>query len=229
MAIHLTTVSQAAMAHGIKGMVYGASGSGKTRLCATAPTPVIISAEKGLLSLRQVAPNTAVIEVSTYDQMYDAYLWALQSKEARLFETLALDSASEIAETVLADLKNKTRDPRKAYGELGDTVTAMFRYFRDIPGKNVLFTAKSQMITDGTSGAQYFAPWFPGKALVQALPYFFDELFELIVAKDAAGVEFRALRTRRDIQHEAKDRSGRLAEWEPADLTYVFNKIAGKV
>lgn len=228
MTVQLTTAGQAVVASGVKVMTYGPAGAGKTRLCATAPAPVIISAEKGLLSLANFAPNTPVVEVKTYDQMYEAYMWATQSKEAQQFATLALDSASEIAEVVLADLKAKTKDGRKAFGELGDVVTNMFRYFRDIPGKNVVFTAKQNMITDGQTGAQSYGPWFPGKALPLALPYFFDEVFQLVVGKDQAGQEFRALRTRRDIQYEAKDRSGRLLEWEPADLSYVFNKIAGR-
>lgn len=38
---------------GVKVLVYGQAGAGKTRLIQTLPTPVIISAEGGLLSLRE--------------------------------------------------------------------------------------------------------------------------------------------------------------------------------
>lgn len=228
MAVQVITAAQAAQASGIKGLVYGPSGAGKTVLCGTAPAPVVISAERGLRSLAQILPTTACIEVQTYNEMYDAYLWATSSREAQAFATLCLDSATEIAEVVLTDLKRQTKDPRKAYGELQDTVLSMFRYFRDIPGKNVVFTAKQDMQKDGLTGAQSFRPMMPGQALPLQLPYFFDEVFQLHAGKNADGQEFRALRTRRDVQYEAKDRSGRLAEWEPADLTYVFNKINGK-
>lgn len=226
MAIHLVSTANVARSNGVKACVYGPSGAGKTVLCGTAPAPVIISAEKGLLSLAD--KHVAAIEVGNFAQMVEAFMWAKQSKEAQQFQTLCLDSASEIAEVVLADLKTRHKDPRKAYGEVQDVVTSMFRDFRDLPGRNVLFTAKQSKNTDGATGAQSFGPMMPGQALPQALPYFFDEVFQLVVGKDAAGVEFRALRTRRDLQYEAKDRSGQLAEWEPADLTYVFGKILAR-
>ena len=38
---------------GVKCVVYGPAGGGKTRLLATAPSPIILSAEKGLLSLKK--------------------------------------------------------------------------------------------------------------------------------------------------------------------------------
>ena len=64
MAIKLTSTKQAAQLNGLKICVYGASGAGKTRLCATTGAPtVIISAESGLLSLRDA--DIPVIEVQT--------------------------------------------------------------------------------------------------------------------------------------------------------------------
>lgn len=223
MAIQLVSTAHIARQNGVKCVVYGPSGAGKTVLCSTAPTPVIISAEKGLLSLQHV--HVAAIEVSGMPQMVEAYRWVTNSKEAKQFGTVCLDSATEIAEVVLADLKQRSRDPRKAYGELQDTVLTMFRDFRDLPGKNVVFTAKQNMNKDGATGQILYGPMMPGQVLPQQLPYFFDEVFQLAVGKDNNGNEFRALRTKRDMQNEAKDRSGRLAEWEPADLSHVFGKI----
>ena len=48
---------------GIKCLVYGESGVGKTVLCSTAPDPIIISAESGLLSLRK--KDIPVIEINS--------------------------------------------------------------------------------------------------------------------------------------------------------------------
>ena len=50
MAIKLHSTKDVTV-NGVKMMVYGASGVGKTRLTTTCPNPIIISAEKGLLSL----------------------------------------------------------------------------------------------------------------------------------------------------------------------------------
>ena len=223
MAINLVSTAHIARQNGVKCVVYGPSGAGKTVLLSTAPAPVILSAERGLLSLAN--KHVAAIEITNFNAMIEAYQWAQRSREAAQFQTVCLDSASEIAEVVLADLKQKTRDPRKAYGEVQDVVMSMFRDFRDLPGKNVVFTAKQAINKDGATGVNLYGPMMPGQALPQQLPYFFDEVFQLCVGKDTNNQEFRALRTKRDQQNEAKDRSGRLAEWEPADLSYVFGKI----
>ena len=70
MALKLTTTKQAAQLNGLKMLVYGASGAGKTRLCATTGAPtVIISAESGLLSLRD--SDIPVIEVQTLEDVFE--------------------------------------------------------------------------------------------------------------------------------------------------------------
>ena len=50
MAINLKSTATIASS-GVKVLVYGQAGSGKTTLIRTAPAPLILSAEAGLLSL----------------------------------------------------------------------------------------------------------------------------------------------------------------------------------
>src|SRR5579859_7128243 len=96
---------------GVKCCVYGLAGVGKTRLSRTAPRPIILSAESGLLSLRK--ENLPYIEIKNYAALTEAYNWSMQSAEARQFDTYLLDSCSEIGEVVLADLRTRHKDPRK--------------------------------------------------------------------------------------------------------------------
>lgn len=227
-------------ANGIKVTVYGRSGVGKTVLLLTAPTPVIFSAESGLLSLRKVIeekrialnqPNLdyPIWVVKGIADLRQAHSWVMGSKEARQFQTFGLDSASEIAEQIVADEKRKTRDPRQAYGVLIDEVLKLYRDFRDLQGPNIVFLAKEEMIKHGITGAVRYAPMFPGQALTPQTPYLFDEVFNLFVGKDQEGKDFRALRTQPDHEYEGKDRSGRLAPVEWPDLSYIFAKIQGQV
>jgi hypothetical protein len=110
MAIKLTSTKQAAQLNGLKICVYGASGAGKTRLCATTGAPtVIISAESGLLSLRDA--DIPVIEVQTLQDVFDAYQFVSQSAEAAHFEWVCLDSISDIGEAVLSAEKKASKDP----------------------------------------------------------------------------------------------------------------------
>lgn len=224
MAIKLTTTRDAARLNGLKVCVYGQSGSGKTRLCGTTGEPtVIISAEAGLLSLREL--DLPVIEVQTIADVHDAYRFVTESAEARDFRWVCLDSVSEIAEVVLANEKAATKDPRKAYGELADRMMELLRAFRDLPGRNVYMSAKQDRQKDELNGAMLYAPSMPGQRLGQQLPYLFDEVFALRVEKDADGNPTRWLQTTGDLQYVAKDRSGALDMYELADLGAVAAKI----
>lgn len=223
MSVKLTTARQAAIDNGIKVLCYGQAGAGKTRLCATAPNAVIISAEGGLLSLRDT--DLPVIEVQSMADLQEAYRFVNESAEAKPFEWVCLDSLSEIAEVVLAYEKGNTKDPRKAYGELSDQMTQLVRAFRDLPGRNVYMSAKLDRQKDEATGVMLYTLSMPGQKLGQALPYLFDELFVLRVEKDAEGNLTRWLQTANDLQYQAKDRSGALDMFEAPDLAAIATKI----
>jgi hypothetical protein len=223
MAIRLTTTAQAAQLHGVKILCYGKAGTGKTTLCATAPNPVIISAEAGLLSLR--GHEIPVIEVRSIDDLMEAYQWATESEEATHFETVCLDSLSEIAEVVLLHAKKTTKDPRQAYGELIEKMGNTVRAFRDLSGKHVYMSAKQESIKDETAGTTLYGPSMPGAKLGGQLPYLFDEVFRLNIGRTPDGTEYRYLQTRPDFQSDAKDRSGALDAMEQPNLAHIINKI----
>ena len=151
MSIRLTTTREAAQINGLKVCVYGASGAGKTRLCVTTGEPtVIISAEAGLLSLRDT--DIPVIEVATIGDVHDAYRFIAESDDAKDFRWVCLDSVSEIAEVVLSAEKKATKDPRQAYGALQEQMTDLLRAFRDLPGRNVYMSAKLDRQKDELTG-----------------------------------------------------------------------------
>lgn len=224
MSIRLTTTRQAAGQNGIKVLVHGPAGAGKTMLCGTTEAPtVIISAEAGLLSLRNT--DIPVIEVATLQDVQDAYQFITESADAKDFKWVCLDSISEIAEVVLANEKKNTKDPRQAYGALQEHMATLIRAFRDLPGRNVYFSCKQERQKDEASGANLYYPSMPGQKLGQGLAYYFDEVFALRVEKDADGNPYRALQTSRDFNYEAKDRSGALDMFEPPSLAGIAAKI----
>lgn len=223
MAITLKSTKDAAL-DGIKILVHGPAGAGKTSLCATTGEPtVIISAESGLLSLRGV--DIPVIEVKTLDQLYEAYDFVVNTEQGQSFKWVCLDSISEIAEVVLNYEKKVAKDPRQAYGALAEKMTDLIRAFRDLPGRNVYFSCKQERAQDQQSGAMLYFPSMPGNMLKQGVGYFFDEVFALRVEKDADGNPTRWLQTSRDFNYEAKDRSGSLDMFESPDLSAIAAKI----
>lgn len=221
--MQITTTRQAALMRGVKVLVHSRAGIGKTTLCATAPSPIIISAEAGLLSLAHL--ELPVIEIANMADLVDAYRFLSSSADAKKYDTACLDSISEIAEVVLASEKGKTRDPRKAYGEMQDQMYSLVRAFRDIPEKHIYFSAKQAAVKDDFTGVTLYGPSMPGQKVGPALPYFFDEVFALDVARGEDGKVYRFLRTQPDVQYDAKDRSGALDPIEPPDLSHIFNKI----
>jgi len=223
MAINLKS-TKSIHANGVKMLVYGQAGAGKTSLIKTLPAPVILSAEGGLLSLQ--GEDIPYIEISNMASLTEAYQWLMDSEESKQFASVALDSISEIAEVVLAAEKKTAKDPRQAYGAMQDQMTDLVRAFRDIPGRHVYFSAKVEKAQDEMGRILYY-PSMPGNKTGQALPYFFDEVLALRVEKDSEGNTVRALLTDPDGVWTAKDRSGRLDVWETPDLGNVIQKIGG--
>ena len=161
------------------------------------------------------------------DDLREAYNWCKDSAEAAGFQSVALDSISEVAEVVLHHEMKKNKDGRAAYGEMNTTMTELIRAFRDLPGKHVYMSAKLEKSQD-EMGKMLYNPGMPGKSLTQGLPYFFDEVLALRVERDAAGVTQRALMCDSDGIWLAKDRSGKLEAWEAPDLGGIITKIGGK-
>lgn len=211
--------------NGVKTLVYGKPGVGKTPFLASAPVPIILSAEKGLLSVR--AMNVPYIEINDYKQLTEAMMWAIRSQEAQQYWTFGLDSMSEICEVVLTERKKTQKDPRKAYGDVADEGIAIARYFRDsLPGKNVIVVCKEEFDKDEATGSMLYQPMMPGKQLGPKLPYFFDEVWRL-VAGEQNGQRFNAICTRGNYQFVARSRSGNLADFEQPNATTIFKKILG--
>ena len=206
---------------GVKLLVYGQAGAGKTSLIKTLPNPLVLSAEAGLLSIQDA--DLAYIEIKTIVDLREAYSY-IMSEEGAGFESIALDSISEIAEVILNAEKKIAKDPRQAYGAMQEQVSDLIRAFRDIPGKHVYMSAKLEKSTD-EMGRILYAPSMPGNKTGQQLPYFFDEVLALRVERDAEGNVQRALMCDSDGLWQAKDRSGKLTAWEAPDLGAIVEKI----
>ncbi len=208
----------------VKVLTYGPAGAGKTSLIPTMPNPIILSAEAGLLSITD--SNLPYIEIDGMDTLREAYRWLKDSDEAKGYDSVALDSISEIGEVCLAHEKTVAKDPRQAYGEMQTAMGEAIRLFRDLP-MHVMFTAKLDKSQD-EMGRLLYAPSMPGNKTGQALPYFFDLVLAMRVEKDADGNIQRALMCQSDGLWQAKDRSGKLDTWEAPDLGQIIEKVAGK-
>ena len=224
MAINLKSTADVHTS-GVKILVYGSAGSGKTSLIPTLPNPIVLSAEGGLLAISDA--SLPYIEIKSIDDLMEAYQWLTEDEKGMAFESIALDSISEIAEVVLNHEKKVAKDPRQAYGAMQEKVADIIRAFRDLPGRNVYFSAKLEKQSD-EMGRILYSPSMPGNKSGQSLPYFFDLMLALRVERDAEGKTMRMLMCDTDGIWQAKDRSGKLDAWEEPDLGQIISKISAK-
>ena len=224
MALNWSTTDKESSSHGVKVLVYGRAGMGKTTLCGTAPKPMIISAEAGLLSLRK--KSIPVIKVSSLQDVWDALSWCQSgAPKQQGIQTICLDSISEIVEKALVTAKKKTGDGRAAYGDMASQSIDLIKGFRDLQGLHVVVTAKEETKTDPITNVGRAGPTAPGQQVGPALPYLFDEVFHAFTMQASDGKDHHVLRTKASFNAEAKDRSGALEELEYPDMTAIFAKI----
>lgn len=222
MAIQFTTTKAASQFAGVKALIYGGPGVGKTTLCGTAPAPLILSCEAGLMPLRE--KEIPVVEIKTVDDISGVFDW-LQTPEARQhIQTVCLDSLTEIAEVVLAHNREQVKDPRQAYGETQIQMSALIRSFRDLAGYHVIMVAQEEQMKDEL-GLAKAGPAMPGQKMGPKSPYFFDIFARMCVGQNQDGSTFRYLQCQPTPQAHAKDRSGALTASEYPDFAALITKI----
>lgn len=226
-SIKITSIEEAIEDTGLKILVYGVSGAGKTCLAATTGKPtLIISSEAGLLSLKGAPDYYQTTKISYTKQLNTIYHHLALAKKKQ-YDWIVIDSISEIAETILENEMKHLKDGRQYWWTMAEKVKIIIKGFRDLAGYNVLFTAKQDRFVDKNTNRTYYCPSVPGQSLQQDLPHLFDEIFNLRVDTNQNSDEFRILQTGLDIQYLAKDRSGKLEIFEEASIKQIEMKIRG--
>lgn len=203
---------------GVKSLVYGPPGTGKTPLLNTAPRPVLLAVEPGLLSMRGSPIPTCLAETPAL--IDDFFNWLFNSREADQYDTVGIDSVSEISYRYLVPELKAHKDGRKAYGEMARKVFPHLSNLYYMRNKHAYLIAKQ---TTDESGK--YIPHFEGKDLGTKVPHLYDEILHLAKVQVPGVGEVTALRTQEAYNIAARDRSGRLAEFEQPHLTNLFNKI----
>lgn len=231
---NLKPAGQLVQRFGVKAILYGQPGTGKTPMINTAPRPVLLASEPGLLSMR--GSNVPTWEAFTPEKVEEFFKWFFESREASNFDTLAIDSGSQIAELSLAKHQARCKDGRKAYGEMSLECMRWFDQLYYMPQKHVVMICKQmkaevgkQVVMQGGAFAvemSYQAqPFFPGQDLNIKVPHRYDEILYVGQAQvPGVAQPTIALRTKGTAEILARDRSGRLAELEPPDLSALFQK-----
>lgn len=225
MAVNLSTTRQEAQANGVKILVYGQAGMGKTTLITSVPDhskAIILSAESGLLSIADT--DIAVLKITQLEDLKDAYVWLTTTEQGKSYDWICVDSLSEIAEVVLKFEKERAgKDKRAAYVPMQEVVESMIKSFRDL-SRNIYMTCKLDTYQDD-NGRIMLRPMLVGQKLPVNVTYLFDEVFFMTEGRDAEGGSYRYLQTQPDHKTQAKDRSGKLDAAEYPSLANIAAKI----
>lgn len=207
----------------INGLIYGHSGAGKTTLAGTLLKykPIVISLEAGLLSLK--GHDVDYVEVDP-DHRITSLKKILAEVEKSDYQTVFIDSLSEVSEAMYDLAKSEFPDSRNTmqrYGYCKELMIRFLKYTRDFD-KNVFYTALQKSDKDDV-GRMYHLPKLVGSVKEDAMA-FMDFVFALrVIEKD--GEKVRVLQTSEGDGYQAKDRSGVLNALEKPDLGLIIDKV----
>lgn len=223
----LVPAGQCAQSFGVKAVLYGGPGSGKTPLINTLGSPVLLAIEPGLLSMA----GSKVLTYKAYEHnkgvaagVQEFFEWFFSSNEANKFDDLGVDSVSEMAEAILRKRMKENTNKMKAYGEMSFDVMDILTKLYYLRNKNVVLIAKQHEDPE----TKRKRPSFPGQDLHTKIPHFFDAVWHY--AKLPGGTipgvlqEVKAIRTIETFDIMARDRSGKLNEFEQPNLGAIIRK-----
>lgn len=229
----LVPAGRLAQQSGVKGIFYGPPGSGKTPLIETAPRPFMLVCEPGMLSMR--TSNVPCYAAPTGKHIAEFFEWLFQSREVDQFDTVGIDSGSELAEIILREKFAVNKDGRKAYGEMSKTCTDWFDGLYHLKRKHVYIICKQgalETVSTAFVGGiptittnRRVQPYFPGQDLPMKVSHKYDLVCQ-VNRGPVPGVngELTYFRCKGSDTLTARDRSGKLDEFEEPNLTKLFAK-----
>lgn len=209
-----------AQMYGVKSVVYGPPGKGKTPIINTAPRPVMLACEPGLLSMK--GSNVPTYPAFSGKAIDEFFKWLFHSNETKNFDTVGVDSVSQMCEVYLQEALKNNKHGMAAYGEMARNSMDQIRGLFYMPQKHTYLIAKQQVIAE--NGLTMRRPYFPGQQLPTEVPHLFDEILHLDTHNVPGQGQLVAFRCRGTIDVVARDRTGNLDEFEPPDFGRLITK-----
>lgn len=224
-ASQLRPASTFAQNYGFKAIAYGPPGEGKTPLIKTAPNPVMLVCEPGMLSMRD-ATHVPAWEGYTPERCAEFFAWLRGSHEAKRYDTVCIDSFSQYAEIILKKMLSKHSHGLKAYGAMAEEVNETAHLLYYMPQKHMYLVCKETVIDE--DGTKKRKPYFPGQDLNVKIPHLFDSILHIARVPIPGFVKpMTAIRTLGTPSVMARIRTSKpdlFFEFEPPDLTALINK-----
>jgi len=211
--------------------VYGASGVGKTSLLHSMNASAIemggavlqIDCDDGNLAVKDMSYPS--VGCDYLQDVYDVLGWVEHDPNWQKFTHIMIDGGSALGESILQQYLQIHSHPQKAYGELISAFLNFIAYIKRVfKDKIIVMTFQQKYMQDDVK-RMFYSLDLPGQKLAPQMPYRFDEVLCLRIMPDSEGKQQRVLQAQPDMTYDAKDRSGKLAQFNPADMQHVINQI----
>jgi len=213
-----------AKSFGVKALIYGPAGTGKTPLLNTAPRPLLLACEPGLLSMK--GSTIPTWEAYTAARIDEFFRWFLNSAEAKNYDTLGVDSTSQMADIYLQEAKKTIKHGLQQYGVMAENTITQLRQLYFMRDKHMYLIAKEEIIN--INNIQMRRPYFPGQQLNADVPYLFDCIIHLNKVPIPGIGETLAFRCIGSFDVMARNRAGNLNEFEEPHFGKLVTKIVNR-
>lgn len=172
--------------------LYADSGVGKTSLAATAPKPLFLDSNQGLLSIEgkpglEHVRGVPITSIAEFEEAYDNLTGTGSKNWENKFETVVFDHYDDIQAIVLDELNKEKvdKDPRRIrdladqqeWGIMGNRLKRFLRQYKALPMHKILIFGVGQ---DKVTGQ--LTPALQGQ-LRQSIGYFCDFIIYMRIGK----------------------------------------------
>lgn len=161
-------------------------------------------------------------EAHTSARVDEFFKWLFNSNEAKNFDTVATDSVTQMAENKLQELLPVNANKLKAYGDMANWVMSHLNPLYRLKYKHTYLIHKQETIN--INGQEFRRPAYPGKELHQQVPHMFDFILHCGLHMVPGQGIVKAFRCAENFELAARDRTGKLAEYEPPHIGNLFTK-----
>ena len=236
--------------NGVKMLIYGIPGSGKTRFATTATRPLIWAIEHGLLSVRSENIPTVMLPIQDeinsvlaewsgngmpkrdpFQCVNEFVDWITNPLNGKEYQVLFVDSLSELCSLVFQFYDAVNKNGLKAYGDTADRMMIWVKklYYCN---KDIVFVCKERTVNIGTidNPVNVIEPAFDGQKTKVEVTHLLDVILRFkkhTFKTQGKGTTYDVAHTKGDSMSLARDKTGLLAEFEPQHYDTIRSKLLG--
>lgn len=161
-------------------------------------------------------PTYCAFDSKALDEFFK---WFFGSSETKNFETIAIDSISEMSVLYLKEGERLHRHGLQSYGYMAEKVLEQLNGLYYTKEKHTYLIAKEETQSNG-----FKRPSFPGKVLPVEVPHKYDAILRLAIHNVPGVGQTKAFRCIGSIDELSRNRTGILNEFEPSDYGALIRK-----